>query len=1417
MKDRDVIFHEKWLGLAQPIEGLVFSVPVLADAQIAPEERADLSATFAAQLDEEGARIKSLATFFRDFLGYSDAGMLVPRAELPTDLSFYAAEGGQEIRPSFALGRGPFVSDDPFASFDESPAPDSASPVPVPVPAPVPDSGSAPAPDSLRPFFALLWDLTEAGPDLDLDDPEAVTGPWRYPPTAKFERLLRHAGIPVGLIFNGRHLRLVYAPNGESTAHLTFRVEHMGGADGRPLLTALDLLLHARRAYSAAPEHTLEGLLAESRRRQADVTEELAKQVFEAVEILLAGFEASASRDCVGGQLDWLGAALRAEGDHFYQGVLSVVLRLVFLLYAEDQALLPVEHRTYSEHMSLGGLYARLSHDAGAHPESMHHRFGAYGQLLALFRAVFFGVKHGALELPPRRGRLFDPNAYPFLEGGLPDWTAAVADPSARAEARPPSIDDGTIYRVMHRLVVLHGQRISYRTLDVEQIGSVYESLMGYHVRRVESAAVRVGKYGVWVETHALGGMSATDRARFLKEVCGLNPGPIQAIEKGVKETGTGSESGTGTGTGTRGGAGTGTGEKGLVGALAAHAVGKRGDALRHRADTGRLVLQPGEERRRTGSHYTPRSLTEKVVRRTLEPLLACLGEGRTPEQILQLKICDPAMGSGAFLVAACRELAFEIVSAWTRRGELAGVIERYGEAHLHARRLVAQQCLYGVDKNAAAVELAKLSLWLVTLSRQLPFTFVDHALRHGDSLVGLDFKQIGAFHWSPPGQVETCSVLLREALEQAVELRQQILALADHEDPVSQGEKRRLFDFSQQAIERVRLVADACVGAFFAEAKDAGREKERKRRLALVETWIGREQRASAPGRTEEERAADLAVAAEARAELEPLAAEAREKLSPFHWWIEFPEVFFEDRPDPLQGGEVNGAAMMEAFVGNPPFGGKNNIIDGNPQGYIEWLKVVSPGAHGNSDLSAHFFRRAAILLGKHGTFGLIATNTIAQGDTRSTGVAALVRDGWSIYDATDSMPWPGSAGVQVALVHAAHGRALGHPLPTLGGTLVPVINSRLRPKPERPDPQPLVSNANSSFQGSIVLGMGFTLTPEEREALLRINPRNAERIFPYLGGEEVNTSPTQTFDRYVISFGQMDLAEAERWPDLIAIVREKVEPERRRNGRENYRNVWWLFAEYRPGLFAALAPFARCLVTARVSKHLVVSFQPTKRVFSEQLYVFPLDSGSAFAVLQSRVHEAWTRLLSSSMGRDNQLRYSASDCFETFPFPQSDPRTVIPELEAIGERLYEARARYMVDTNQGLTKTYNALKDPACDDARILELRRLHEEMDRAVLAAYRWSNVPVPPYCPLTDKDREALQAFEDEVIDRLYVLNAERAREEERLGLGKKKRGRAASASDDGDAAEGEAAAEEAPAPRRKAAKGKKPAGGQGSLF
>jgi hypothetical protein len=132
--------------------------------------------------------------------------------------------------------------------------------------------------------------------------------------------------------------------------------------------------------------------------------------------------------------------------------------------------------------------------------------------------------------------------------------------------------------------------------------------------------------------------------------------------------------------------------------------------------------------------------------------------------------------------------------------------------------------------------------------------------------------------------------------------------------------------------------------------------------------------------------------------------------------------------------------------------------------------------------------------------------------------------------------------------------------------------------------------------------------------------------------------------------------------------------------------------------------------------------------------------------------------------------MRYTPTECFETFPFPNPDPRVIVDDLEEVGRRLYDDRARFMVATNQGLTATYNQLKDPDCapdrpeDLATILHLRQLHEDLDRAVLAAYGWSDIAVPPYCPATDAERAAVSLFEDTVIDRLFALNAERAAEE-----------------------------------------------------
>jgi hypothetical protein len=1288
-------------------------------------------------------------------------------------------------------------------------------------------------------YHLLLWDLPDG---LPLDKPETRTGPWEHPPAAKFERLLRHCRVPIGLLTNRRELRLVYAPHGESSGSITFRVDDMATVDGRPILDALVMLLSAHRLYGADLSHQLPALLRQSRERQADVTNELARQVLEALEILLRGFEAAAERD--GSRL--LEDALARDDDHLYGGLLTVLLRLVFVLYSEDRDLLPVENPLYQRHLSLLALFDELQRDVGEHPDSMARRFGAWGRLIALFRAIHYGASWSAphagvdvsaerpeslrgtaanapspgFDLPARGGSLFDPNVYPFLEGWGPGGSAPVHLAEERARVRVPSIADETVYRVLEKLLVLEGQRLSYRSLDVEQIGSVYEALMGYHVERVASTAACLGPDRVWVERAELEEVAASLRAKWIKERTGLT----NAKSRELADAFTAAEKSADPKT-----APTAARDEALDNVLDAVLAEARlrGTAT---ARPGGLVLQPGEERRRTSSHYTPRSLSQPIVRKTLEPLLRCIGDEPSSELLLELKVCDPAMGSGAFLVEACRALGDELLAAWTREGALERIAPTdpkqaahrgSGDPLLRARRLVAQRCLYGVDKNPFAVELAKLSLWLVTLARDLPFTFVDHALRCGDSLVGLDFDQIRAFHWSrdAPGgkkgkkgrqsdggslQLDLVEGELRRALEEAIALRRGI-GEVDDELPGARKEMERLAEDARDALERVRLIADVCLGAFFAESKPKDRERERQRRLELVRLWlVGAAQgvevslahllgegsvsataskaEKAAPSEDDELEGDDDPAIDDApnerfrrrvEAELRDLQAELHASVRPFHWMLELPEIFYAERPDPLEESHVNRAAFMDGFMGNPPFAGKNQIASAGGPLYVDWLQTVHPGSHGNADLVAHFFRRADALLGKHGAIGLIATNTIAQGDTRATGLQALARNGHVIYDAVQSMPWPGDASVAVAVVHTAKGRpAQLAPSPHLDGADAPAINSRLRPKPERADPRPLRSNAGCSFVGSYVLGMGFVLSQEERADLVARDRRNAERVFPYLGGEELNTHPLQEHSRYVISFGQMSLEEAERWPDLLAIVRETVKPERDRlannpDGRRR-KQYWWQFGRWTPALFEAIAPLAHCLANSRHSKHLVFALQPTDRIFSEATYVYPLAAYTPFAVLQSRIHEPWARLLSSSL--EDRLRYAASDCFETFPFPSPEPRTVIPALEAAGQSLYEARAAFMRDTWQGLTQTYNALKDPENHDPAIEHLRTLHEDLDRAVLAAYGWHDlVPrLPPFRdPTNDSEAKAQEAFQDDIVDRLFLLNEERAEDESRL--------------------------------------------------
>jgi hypothetical protein len=282
------------------------------------------------------------------------------------------------------------------------------------------------------------------------------------------------------------------------------------------------------------------------------------------------------------------------------------------------------------------------------------------------------------------------------------------------------------------------------------------------------------------------------------------------------------------------------------------------------------------------------------------------------------------------------------------------------------------------------------------------------------------------------------------------------------------------------------------------------------------------------------------------------------------------------------------------------------------------------------------------------------------------------------------------------------------------------------------------------------------------------------------------------------VINFFDWPLEQAEQYPDCMAIVREKVKPEREKNNRKVYRDRWWHYAEKRPDLYATIAGMERVLVIARITKHIGFVFVPRDMVYNEKTVIIASDAAAHLAVLQSELHETWARAYSSTL--ETRLNYTPSDCFETFPFPFPDTRNPIPDtLSPIGEQYHEHRRQVMLTRQEGLTKTYNRFHDPDERAEDIALLRRLHTEMDAAVAAAYGWHDLDLGHGFHATKQGTRYTisEAARREVLDRLLALNHERYAEEVAAGLhekgkgkGKAKKGRKGKKGKDGDAEQGE---------------------------
>lgn len=1314
---RSLEAHKRWLGYLQP-DGLVVSAAALVDKghyyQEAQRQRQieliDHLSTAQSYDEETGTvEVTDFKTFAIDFLQWP-AQEWMDAADLPDSCHILLKESVEVLAPAAALHF-------PRSQREQLSADQS-------------------------PYQLLLYPSDH--PEGEFDKAyETQANTWETTATRRLERLLRETGIPIGLLYSKSALRLVYAPKGENSGHLTFRYADMLSTMGRPILGALELLLGRAMLFLGDARNQLPALLQHSRAMQASVSTALAEQVLESLYELVRGFQAADAR--VHGDL--LRGPMARDPDKVYHGLLTVLLRLVFLLFAEDRGLLPPS-ALFNQHYSLHALFERLRRAAALYHDTMDQRFGAWAQVLSLSRLVHGGCFHGDLRMPARLGHLFDPHRFPFLEGRGDD-RSDVRDPAHSM----PTVSDGTIYRVLEKLLILQGERLSYRTLDVEQIGSVYQTMIGFTLEIAQGTSIALKP------AKSKGAPAFLD----LDALLAAEPGKrAEQLQKTTDHKLTGK-------------AATALKEAQNYDELLAALERKIARAASpEKAPPGSLILQPTDERRRSGSHYTPRALTAPIVKKTLEPILARLGEKPTPQQILDLKLCDPAVGSGAFLVESCRQLGDALVAAWLHHGGRP-VIPPDEDELLHARRLVAQRCLYGVDRNPMATDLAKLSLWLATLAKDHPFTFLDHALRSGDALVGLGKKQIIAFHWDLNSEQAQQRQLgehrLEKDIERAISFRREILEGGDFLMPEVKAERLKRAD---SALDGARRAGDLCIAAFFNGDKPRERAALRERYLdTLIEIAASTS-------------ATDLKENFNKTNELKAIVAQLRRGtphlVLPFHWEIEFPEVFSREKPG------------FDGIVGNPPFMGGHLISGANGLNYFGYLtESYAPASH-YCDLVAYFFRRAFSLIRSQATMGLVATQTIAQGDTRHGGLRPILKSGGQIYAATKRLPWVGSAVVIVSIVHIARGES---PTPLLDGRQCNRISAFLMAQGGDDDPERLNANGNVFSKGSQIYGQGFLFDDEDQKAspvyrmheLVRDCPSCKTRIFPFIGGEEILSAPTAMPRRWAIYLSDIkEESDLARCQELAKIVEEKVKPERLRLGdnpvNRPLKKKWWAYQAHRPDFYDAIIGKQRVIAVSEVTSHLVFTFLPTGMIYSHKLILFDLQSFAEFGSMQSRLHEVWVRAFSSLRG--DGFNYAASDCFATFPFPLSGETNVA--LESAGKAYYEFRAELMMANNEGLTKTYNRFHDREKIDPGIVRLRELHAAMDHAVLAAYGWSDLVetgrttcdfIPDYFdepeeeggdPIPQGIRYRWpEATRDEVLARLLKLNAERHAQEVRQGL------------------------------------------------
>jgi len=1175
-------------------------------------------------------------------------------------------------------------------------------------------------------------------PDVELGKPLDERG-LHASPAERMRLLLSRTGVRSGLVTNGREWTLVHTPADRTASFVSWYANLL--VEERITLRALRSLLGVRRLFGVDDPETLDGLFERSRDDEREVTDQLGYQARRAVELLVAAFD-RADRDA--------GGSLLAHVPEYrlYEATLAVVMRTIFLFAAEARGLFP-DDGPWAESYALAPLRAELEAQADRQGiEVLERRFDAWPRLLATFRAVHGGVEHSRVRMPGYGGGLFDPSRYAFLEG----------------DGSLPRISNRAVLHVLDALQTLEVEvprgrerrPLSFRALGIEQIGHVYEGLLDHTAIRAVAPVLGLAGTKKKEPEMAVGEL----------EECRAK-GEDALLELLHEETGR-SKSALG---------------KALEAEPSPELLAQLRQACNHDAELiervlpflglvrddvfgdpmvfreGHVYVTQSLFRRSTGTHYTPPSLTEPMVQHALEPVVyrgpaegapQDLWELKRPSELLELKVCDIAMGSAAFLVAACRYLAARLVEAWELHPEEAPVSAGgdLEERQLTARRLVAERCLYGVDINPLAVEIAKVSLWLTTLRRDRPFTFLDHALRCGDSLLGLtSLDQLEALTLKPQGAdsilLEPAREAIRLTLDEVRQVRERIES-SDAVDLRQAEEKAVALNRAERALHALKVVGDLVVGAALEEA--AGNRK------ALTAAEGAADEILEALAASDVDRRGALLAHVEARAGDTLMASRAPgapDPPQPFHWVLEFPEVYQR-----LNGG-------FDTIVGNPPFLGGVMIAARLGTAYERHLKLQVPESKGFVDLVAYFHRRAAILTKADGSHFLFGPQTLVSTVNRRAAIEPLIADGRKIVWGIRRLRWPGEATVEVCAVGLASGAS--QVAPVLDGERVTGISAALESAFDLSGAKRLLPRFPYS-QGTDLYGRSFVKRLSEWTRFLAAEPAIQDYLRPYVNAEILCSSPSLTGDRMAVDFGEKEKRDLVGVSALVAHLEEQVSAERAAQTRQIHEHRPWLHWDKRTESYTEARKLDRIIVCPNLSKHVPLLFADPEWLFSKGVKFFVTDRSDDYAVLQSSFFYSW--VVATSTLRGSTIAFSTRNSLDTYAAP---PYT--QALSDAGARLWTSRADTMRERSAGITTLLNMVNDQAITETAIDALRTLQRDVDGAVCAAYGWTDLELDHDFRETPLGLRYTipEVVKTEALDRLLELNHARYAEEVAEGL------------------------------------------------